>query len=142
MERQLKRQVDRSTFTDIQKQSFGLKLIFEKHKFRQNAESFGLILQNLNLIYVIGTSLNLIGKLRKEKEFRQQYCRNSTKIGERNRKSWREKEEEFRQHCYRNSSAQIPAWSCVLCAQVWSAQKKKKKSNLWQWHCRKWGKKN
>ena len=72
--------------------------------------------------------LNLIGKLRKEKEFRQQYCRNSTKIGERNRKSWREKEEEFRQHCYRNSSAQIPARSCVLCAQVWSAQKKKKRA--------------
>ena len=41
--------------------------------------------------------LNLIGKLRKEKEFRQQCCRNSTKIGERKRKSWREKEEEFRQ---------------------------------------------
>ena len=85
--------------------------------------------------------MNLIGKLRKEKEFRQQYYRNSTKIREKNRKSWREKEEEFRQHCYRNSSTQIPTWSCVLCAQVWSAQKKKKKSNLWQWHCRKWGKK-
>ena len=84
--------------------------------------------------------MNLIDKLRKEKEFRQQCCRNSTKIGERNRKSWREKEEEFQQHCYRNSSTQIPARSCVLCARVWSA-KKKKKSNLWQWHCRKWRKK-
>ena len=71
--------------------------------------------------------LNLIGKLRKEKEFWQQCCRNSTKIGERKRKSWREKEEEFRQCCYRNSSAQILARSCVLCARVWSAQKKKKK---------------
>ena len=60
--------------------------------------------------------LKLIRELRKEKEFRQQYCRNSTKIGERKRKRWREKEEEFRQHCYRNSSAQIPARpvSCVL----------------------------
>ena len=74
--------------------------------------------------------LNLIGKLRKEKEFRQQCYRNSTKIGERKRKSWREKEEEFRQCCYQNSSAQIPARSCVLCAQVWSAQKKKKKKAI------------
>ena len=53
--------------------------------------------------------LKLIGELRKEKEFRQQRCRNSTKIGERKRQRRREKEEEFRQHCYRNSSAQIPA---------------------------------
>ena len=53
--------------------------------------------------------LKLIGELRKKKEFRQQCCRNSTKIGERKRKRRREKEEEFRQHCYRNSSAQIPA---------------------------------
>ena len=60
--------------------------------------------------------MKLIEELRKEKKFRQQYCRNSTKIGERKRKRWREKEEEFRQHCYRNSSAQIPARlvSCVL----------------------------
>ena len=60
--------------------------------------------------------MKLIGELRKEKKFWQQYCRNSTKIGERKRKRWREKEEEFRQHYYRNSSAQIPACpvSCVL----------------------------
>ena len=60
--------------------------------------------------------LKLIGELRKEKEFRQQCCRNSTKIRERKRKRWRDKEEEFQQHCYRNSFAQIPAHpvSCVL----------------------------
>ena len=55
--------------------------------------------------------MNLIGKLRREKEFRQQCCRNSTKIGERKRKRGREKAEEFRQHCYRNSSAQNAAHS-------------------------------
>ena len=44
--------------------------------------------------------------MRREKEFRQQCCRNSTKIGEKKRKRGREKAEEFRQHCYRNSSAQ------------------------------------
>ena len=60
--------------------------------------------------------LKLIGELRKEKEFWQQCCQNSTKIGERKRKRWREKEEEFRQHCFRNSSTQIPARpvSCLL----------------------------
>ena len=60
--------------------------------------------------------MKLIGELRKEKEFRQQCCRNSTKIRERKRKRWRDKEEEFQQHCYRNSFAQIPARpvSCVL----------------------------
>ena len=68
----------------------------------------------LNLLYRY--CLKLIGELRKEKEFWQQCCRNSTKIRERKRKRWREKEEEFRQHCYQNSSAQIPARlvSCVL----------------------------
>ena len=55
--------------------------------------------------------MNLIGKLRREKEFRQQCCRNSTKIGERKRKRGKEKAEEFRQHCYRNSSAQNAARS-------------------------------
>ena len=82
-----------------------------------------IAISKLNLLYRY--CLKLIGELRKEKEFRQQCCRNSTKIGERNRKSWREKEEEFRQRCYRNSSAQIPARSCVLCARVWSGKKKK-----------------
>ena len=79
----------------------------------------------LNLLYRY--CLKLIGELRKEKEFRQQCCQNSTKIEERKRKRWREKEEEFGQHCYRNSFAQIPARpvSCVL-----------KKKQLRQCHCR------
>ena len=68
--------------------------------------------------------LKLIGKLRKEKEFRQQCCQNSTKIGERKTKRQREKKEEFRQHCYRNSSAQNAARSI-------------KKKQLRQRHCRK-----
>ena len=78
--------------------------------------------------------MKLIGELRKEKEFRQQCCRNLTKIGERKRKRWREKEEEFRQHCYRNSFAQIPARpvSCVLkksnCGNVIAEIGKKRKN--------------
>ena len=74
----------------------------------------------LNLLYRY--CLKLIGELRKEKEFGQHCCRNSTKIGERKRKRWREKEEEFRQHCYRNSCL-----SCVLCAKCHCWNRKKKK---------------
>ena len=82
--------------------------------------------------------LKLIGEMRKEKEFRQHCCRNSTKIGERKRKRkrWREKEEEFRQHYYRNSSAQIPARpvSCVLkksnCGNAIAEIGKKKKKKI------------
>ena len=96
----------------------------------------------LNLLYRY--CLKLIGELRKEKEFRQQCCQNSTKIGERKRKRWREKEEEFRQHCYRNSYAQIPTRpvSCVLkksnCSNAIAENGKKNWMELWQCHCRKW----
>ena len=74
----------------------------------------------LNLLYRY--CLKLIEELRKEKKFRQQYCRNSTKIGERKRKR-------------RGISATLlPKFfcpnfclSCVLCA---------KKKQLRQCHCR------
>ena len=89
--------------------------------------------------------MNLIGKLRKEKEFRQQCCRNSTKIGERKRKRGREKAEEFRQHCYRNSSAQNAARSVKKKAIAATPLPKKEKKNLfwqlWQYDCRKCKKK-
>ena len=67
--------------------------------------------------------MNLIDKLRREKKFQQQCCRNSTKIGERKRKRGREKVEEFRQHCYRNSSAQY----AVRAVKKKQAEKGKKK---------------
>jgi len=73
---------------------------------------------------------NLIGEMRKEREFRQQCCRNSTKIGERKRKSWREKDFEFRQRCYRNSSAQIPCLSSkktIAAMPLPNREKKKRK---------------
>ena len=70
--------------------------------------------------------LNLIGELRKEREFRQQCCRNSTKVGERKRNSWREKDFEFRQLCYRNSSTQIPCPSPMSCVPECGVLKKNK----------------
>ena len=76
---------------------------------RQTPGVFWLNIAIFNLNQHYRYYLNLIGKLRREKEFRQQCCRNSTKIGERKRKRGREKAEEFRQHCYRNSSAQNAA---------------------------------
>ena len=76
-----------------------------------------IVISKLNLLYRY--CLKLIRELRKEKEFRQQCCRNSTKI---RREKNREKEEEFRQHYYRNSSAQIPT--------------RAKKKQLLQCHCR------
>ena len=86
----------------------------KKYQIVQRVFWVNIAKSKLNLLYRY--CLKLIGELRKEKEFRQQCCRNSTKIGERKRKRWREKEEEFRQHCYRNSSAQIPTrpMFCVL----------------------------
>ena len=74
--------------------------------------------------------MNLIGKLRREKEFRQQCCRNSTKIGERKRKSGREKAEEFRQHCYRNSFARNAARSVKKKAIAATPLPKKEKKNI------------
>ena len=81
---------------------------------------------------------NLIGKMRKDREFRQQYCRNSTKVGERKRKSWREKDFEFRQRSYRNSSTQIPCPSPVSCPVCPECGVLPKKNQLRQCHCWKW----
>ena len=60
--------------------------------------------------------------MRREKEFRQQCCRNSTKMR-------REKAEEFRQHCYRNSSAQNAARSVKKKAIAATPLPKKEKKN-------------
>ena len=87
-----------------------------------------IAISNLNQYYRY--YLNLIGKLRREKEFRQQCCRNSTKIGERKRKSGREKAEEFRQHCYRNSFARNAARSVKKKAIAATPLPKKEKKNI------------
>ena len=79
----------------------------------------------------------LFSNLRKEKELRQYHCRNSPKIGERKIKSRREKFLIFD-----NGIVAIP--SAQSAARVRARKTKwrgKKKWQLWQCHCRKWGKK-
>ena len=132
------------------------------------SESFGLILQNLNLICVIGTVESYLGFWGERINFGITIAEIQPKVWERRRKSGERK-------CW-ISATWIPKFLCpillpesyVLCAQVWSAKKKQlrqchyrnreKKENiflvivamelpkmgkknwmeLWQCHCRKW----
>ena len=79
----------------------------------------------------------LFSNLRKEKELRQYHSRNSSKVGKRKIKSRREKFLIFGNGIVAISSAQFAA-------RVRARKTKwhgKKKWQLWQCHCRKWGKK-
>ena len=68
--------------------------------------------------------------MRKEREFRQQCCRNSTKVGERKRKSGREK--------FLISATPSPKFLLpILAARVGARSVSARKENqMWQWHCR------
>ena len=99
-------------------------------------EFFGWILLNSKLICVTYCS-NLFRNLRKESEFRQYHCRNSTKVGERKRKSGREKFLIFG-----NTITEIPfANTCCPsgCSKCECAQKE---NQMGQWYCRNRKKKN
>ena len=83
-----------------------------------------IAISKLNLLYRY--CLKLIGELRKEKEFRQQCCRNSTKIR-------REKDKKVERERRGISATLLPKFlcpnfcpSCVLC----------EKKQLRQCHCR------
>ena len=90
--------------------------------------------------------MNLIGKLRREKEFRQQYCRNSTKMR-------REKKKKGERESRGISATLLPKFLYPKCCRsvkkkamaVMPLPKNEKKKNLfwqlWQCHCRKWKKK-
>ena len=68
--------------------------------------------------------------MRKDSEFRQHRCQNSTKVGERKRKSGREK---F--FIFGNTITKIP--SAQTCYRVGARSVSARKENqLWQWHCR------
>ena len=74
--------------------------------------------------------MNLIGKLRREKEFQQQCCRNSTKMR-------REKKKKGERESRGISATLLPKFLCPkYCRSV------KKKKQLRQRHCRKRKKKN
>ena len=78
----------------------------------------------------------LFRKLRKKSEFRQQCCRNSTKVWERKRKSGRKKILNFG-----NVITEILA--AQTCWPKTSRNRGKKNLwQLWQCHCRKWEEKN
>ena len=71
---------------------------------------------------------NLFREMRKVSEFQQRYCRNSTKVWERKRKSGREKILNFD-----NMITEIPAAQTICHAQ--------KRNQLWQCYCRNRGRK-
>ena len=75
----------------------------------------------------------LFRELRKESEFRQWCCQNSTKVWERKRKSGREKILNFGNHVIEILAAQT-GWP----SGVWSV-KCPKRNQLWQCHCRNRG---
>ena len=75
----------------------------------------------------------LFRELRKDSEFRQQYCWNSTKVWERKRKSGREKILSFG-----NGITEIPTAQTNREINCGNAIAEVGKKNLWQCHCWKW----
>ena len=69
---------------------------------------------------------NLFREMRKESEFRQRCCQNSTKVWERKRKSWREKIWNFGNGVTEIPTAQI-TWPsvCAVCSKCEVLTKKK-----------------
>ena len=94
---------------------------------------------------------NLFSELRKESEFWQWYCRNSTKVWERKRTSGRDIILNFGNHITKIPAVQTCWPSGCEVLEVWSAQRETNcgnaiaetggEKNLWQlWHChcQKW----
>ena len=92
-----------------------------------NNESFGLILQNLKLICIIGTIETYLGFWGERLNFGITIAKIQPKVWERRCKRRKEKMLNFG-----NVDTEIPlpssaAWTCLLCTRVWSARRKKKK---------------
>ena len=118
-------------------------------------ESFGLILQNLNFICVIGTIESYLGLWEKRVNFGITIAEIQQKVWERRRKRGREKMLNFGNV---NTEIPLPNSYCPGMKCAWSAQSEKKKlwqtdcgntiaeigekkfffKQLLQWHCRKW----
>ena len=89
----------------------------------ENNESFGLILQNLKLICVIGTVQTYLGFWEERLNFGITVAEIQLKVWERRRKRWREKMLNFG-----NGDTEFPvpnfaAWVCVECPK-WKEKKK------------------
>ena len=92
--------------------------------FLDRNESFGLILQNLNFIYVIGTVESYLGLREKRVNFGITIAEIQQKVWERRRKGGREKMLNFS-----NVNTEIPLLNscCASMKCEWSAQSEKKK---------------
>ena len=94
-------------------------------------KSFGLILQNLNFICVIGTVESYLGLWGKRVNFGITIAEIQQKVWERRRKRGREKMLNFGNV---NTEIPLPNSYCLGMKCAWSAQSEKKK-NLWQTNC-------
>ena len=91
-------------------------------------ESFGLILQNLNLICVIGTVESYLGFWGERLNFGITIVEIQPKVWERRRKRWREKMLNFS-----NVDTKIPLPRCEVCMEC--PKWKEKKNFFWQTNC-------
>ena len=91
--------------------------------FLDRNESFGLILQNLNFIYVIGTIESYLGLREKRVNFGITIAEIQQKVWERRRKGGREKMLNFDNV---NTEIPLPNSCCSGMKCAWSAQSEKK----------------
>ena len=94
-------------------------------------ESFGLILQNLKLICIIGTVQTYLRFWGERLNFGITVVKIQPKVWERRRKRWREKMLNFGNRDTEFSVPNSAAWVCVECPK-WKGKKKKKN---WQTNC-------
>ena len=104
-------------------------------KHRGYKRVFWLIIAKSRIYLHYSHCSKLFRELRKESEFRQRCCRNSTKV-------WERKREKILN--FGNGIIEIPADRETNCGNtIAEIGKKKILWQLWQCHCRKWeGKKN
>ena len=105
-------------------------------------EFFGLILQNLNLICVIGIVETYLGFWGERLNFVITIAEIQPKVWERRRKRWKEKTLNFgnvdTEITLPNSASRV--WEMCMECPKWK-EIKNLTNKLWQCHCRKWGKK-
>ena len=114
------------------RESRSLLLVVLKNHITIFSESFELILQNLNLICIIGTVESYLGFWGERLNFVITIAEIQPKVWERRRKRWREKMLNFG-----NVDTEIPLPNSA--ARVWGVRGvpkvKRKKKKIWQTNC-------